>query len=901
MRGKIFFLFFVPILIAVLFSAMSFLPFYQTFENRVYDLFLSIKPEIEEDERLLLLDVDDLAISEVGVWPWSRDIMANGLLLLREFETDYIVFDIEYTEESPLGINSEVLREEIPELFAEEFGYLQENIGALFDALASGQIPLEEAKGYIEDLRQLTGESREVLLDKVREIERDNDAYFGKMARLNGSSFFTTAMLPEEEDSISDSYKEYVHEKVALEGLTAGDVEFRRAQGIRPCIRPILSGARSAGFPNVKVDQDGVRRRIDLLMEFDDRYYPQLAFSPLLRLLGMPDIGIEDEAIILRKAELPEKGAKDIRIPLTGEGYFLINWPHKDYYKSFRHLSYYELVYNRELEQRLVDNLRIMEEAGYLSYYEGEFALMDAYRYAEEIREEVLAGEDPALMDEYVEVRRMFFDGVEDFLNGPAESTIDSEIEYVLSSGELDEATAEVYREIRGEIPEVFGAGRDVSKNLTASRSRLTEAVPGSFIIIGHVGTSTTDIGVNPFAEEYMNVGTHASLVNTILQESFLDELPESYSMALALITALLVAILIWRMAPVLSILSGTLFLFAIVGALLVMFVTTGVYLPPVIPMFAIFFTFVTLTAVKFIQTAKDRVYIRNAFSHYLSADVINNLLSDPDKLTLGGDKKHMTAMFTDIRGFSTISEQLDPSELVSLLNEYLTEMSDIIMDKKGTIDKYEGDAIISFFGAPIDYDDHAERACRSAIMMKKAEQELNARFLETGLSPAPVLTRIGINTGEMVVGNMGTAKKMDYTIMGNSVNLAARLEGVNKQYNTWILMSEMTYLDAGSGFAARRLDRVRVVGINEPVRLYELVDEKSNITSSMKEALDIFDNGLEVFERREWKRSGDLFKQVLDIFPDDGPAEFFLARCRKFLKKAPADTWDGVFNLTLK
>jgi adenylate cyclase len=901
MRGKTLTLLLIPLILTILFSAITMLPFYQTFENRVYDLFLSIKPEVEEDERLLLLDVDDLAISEVGVWPWSRDIMANGLVLLREFDAEYIVFDIEYTEESPRGVNSIVLREEVPELFEKEFGAILDNISGLFGALAAGQIPLEEAEGYIGDLRQLTEESRQILLKKIQEIERDNDEFLGAAARLNGHSFFTVGMLTEEDPGVPHSLVEYAEEHLPLNNVSGENPMLRSAEGLRPCIYPILSKARSAGFPNVKVDDDGVRRRIDLLMKYNGKYFPQLAFSPLLRWLGMPEIELGEQSIILKGAEHPDRGKKDISIPLTEDGFVLINWPHSTYEESFRHMSYYELVYNRELEQRLVENLRIMNDAGYLSYHDGDFPLLDAYNYAAGIRSEVLDGGDPELMDEYAEVRRQFFTELENFLNGSVEAAINADIASALDSGQLDEATAGAYRDIQAEVPEVFSAAREVSKNLTASRSRLAEAIPGSFIIIGHVGTSTTDIGVTPFAKEYMNVGTHAALINTILQENFLDELPEWYSIILALVISLLAALLIWKMTPVYSLITGTVFLIVLVGADMGVFVGTGLYFPPVIPMFSLFFTFIALTAVQFIRTARDRAYIRNAFSHYLSTDVINDLLSDPDKLSLGGDKKYMTALFTDVRGFSTISEQLDPKELVGLLNLYLTEMSDIILDHKGTIDKYEGDAIICFFGAPIEYTDHAERACLSAIRMKKVEKDLNRRFVEEQLSPAPVLTRVGINTGEMVVGNMGTAQKMDYTIMGNSVNLAARLEGVNKQYGTWILVSETTFKEGGPKIVGRRLDRVRVVGIKEPVRLYELVDEKSSIDSSTMEALEIFHNGLEAFEAREWKKARGIFRQVLDILPDDGPARFYIGRCDKFKKKAPPDNWDGVFNLTLK
>jgi adenylate cyclase len=314
-----------------------------------------------------------------------------------------------------------------------------------------------------------------------------------------------------------------------------------------------------------------------------------------------------------------------------------------------------------------------------------------------------------------------------------------------------------------------------------------------------------------------------------------------------------------------------------------------------------IFLTFLALSLMKFLRTAREKGYIRNAFAHYLSADVINELLTDPDKLSLGGEKKYMTAMFTDVKGFSTISEKLDPQDLVRLLNIYLTEMSDTIMSQRGTIDKYEGDAIIAFFGAPVAYPDHAERACYAACRMKSLEEELNKRTMESKMSPSPILTRIGINTGDMVVGNMGSAKKMDYTIMGNAVNLAARLEGVNKQYGTWMLMSEATYKEGGANYVCRKLDRVRVVGINEPVRLYELVGNKQFVTSQKKEIVERFHAALDVFEQKEWESAQKTLLEILALDPEDGPAGVYSKRCAEFLAKAPPPNWDGVFNLTAK
>jgi adenylate cyclase len=283
-----------------------------------------------------------------------------------------------------------------------------------------------------------------------------------------------------------------------------------------------------------------------------------------------------------------------------------------------------------------------------------------------------------------------------------------------------------------------------------------------------------------------------------------------------------------------------------------------------------------------------------------------------------------MTAIFTDIRAFSTISEALgDPAKLVELLNFYLTRMSDIVLDNQGTIDKYEGDAIIAFFGAPLHMNNHASLACRAAIKMKKAEIEINRTALEHGLvtrevisalaakgatkgvdDPCPLFTRLGINTGDMVVGNMGTPNKMDYTIMGNAVNLAARLEGVNKQYDTGgILISEYTKEQIGDEFILRPLSKVRVVGINTPLRLYELLDIASEAPRELLAMVKNWEQAFNFYEKQDFLAARKIFETIYAKDMADMTAKKYLERCVKFIDRAPNEkTWDGgVDNLTEK
>ena len=222
--------------------------------------------------------------------------------------------------------------------------------------------------------------------------------------------------------------------------------------------------------------------------------------------------------------------------------------------------------------------------------------------------------------------------------------------------------------------------------------------------------------------------------------------------------------------------------------------------------------------------------------------------------------------------------------------------MSDIILENKGTIDKYEGDAIISFFGAPYFFEDHSLKACASAIKMKQIEEELNNKILIEGIIDKPLRTRIGINTGDMFVGNMGTTNKFDYTMMGHNVNLAARLEGVNKLYGTYSMISEYTYEHVKDKVVCRKLDKVRVVNIKTPLRLYELICLKDELNEELKEKLETFDQAVIEFENQNWNEAVKLFKKAKYYDSWNKAIELYLDRCKKFIKTPPDANWDGVY-----
>jgi len=444
-------------------------------------------------------------------------------------------------------------------------------------------------------------------------------------------------------------------------------------------------------------------------------------------------------------------------------------------------------------------------------------------------------------------------------------------------------------------------------------------------VFFGFYAQGLFDIFSTPISSIYPGMGCHITMLDNMLRGDFIRESGETVNLIiLFVIIALVVCLTLFSSRITLSV-GGTIILIALIltGAFFA-YQLGGLWIPMITLIAGTLAGFITVTIYNYATEGSQKRFIKSAFSQYLSPKVVDQLILDPSQLKLGGEKREMTAIFTDIRAFSTFSEALgDPAKLVELLNFYLTRMSNIVLNNQGTIDKYEGDAIIAFFGAPVQMDNHASMACRAVVNMKKAEKELNREALALGLvtpevmkamtakgaiksvdDPHPIFTRLGINTGDMVVGNMGTPNKMDYTIMGNAVNLAARLEGVNKQYDTGgMLMSEYTRAAIGDEFIVRPLSRVRVVGINTPLRLYELLDIASEASCELLDMVKSWEQAFKFYEERNFLAAQNLFQLIYGKNNDDMAAKKYLNRCSKLLS-SPYDEklWDdGVDNLTEK
>jgi len=419
-------------------------------------------------------------------------------------------------------------------------------------------------------------------------------------------------------------------------------------------------------------------------------------------------------------------------------------------------------------------------------------------------------------------------------------------------------------------------------------------------VLLGATATGIFDLRVTPFSPVFPGIEIHATVIDNILHQNFIRRPGWT-----AIIDIFAIIFLGLISVPVLSrVKAVTGLLFTLVLVVVYVFINRYVFigynlwLNLVYPVFTMLVVYVGITVYRYITEEREKKKIRGTFQYYLSGPVIEEMLKDPSKLKLGGEKKDLSVLFSDIRGFTTISEKLSPEDLVHLLNEYLTVMTDLVFKNGGLLDKYMGDAVMAVFGAPLDESDHPMRSCRTALGMMEELRKLQKKWVDEG---QPVLDiGIGINTGDMVVGNMGSKMRFDYTVMGDNVNLGSRLEGINKEYGTNIVISEYTYERVKDSFFCRELDSVRVKGKLLPVRIYELLGEKKD--SEKREGyIKTFEEGLANYKQGLWDDAILSFKRVLEIHPGDYPSEMYIERCENLKQNPPEDGWDGVYTMTKK
>jgi adenylate cyclase len=430
-------------------------------------------------------------------------------------------------------------------------------------------------------------------------------------------------------------------------------------------------------------------------------------------------------------------------------------------------------------------------------------------------------------------------------------------------------------------------------------RKEFGERIRGAVCIVGAGGTGH-DVHATPLDQSFPGPWVVSNVINMFLTKRFLRETSEPVNVLILLGCALIVGYLVSSAGPLGSA-AGVLVAEAGWAALVyALFTIRGRVVDAAGPAMAMFLVYAFVTAYRQLVEGRGKRQIRQIFGLFVNDQVLGELMRDPKAIALGGQKRVVTVFFSDIAGFTALSEKLDPAEQIRFVNDYLTAMSDAIMREGGYINKYIGDGIMALFGAPLEKPAHTEDAARAASGCLEALDRFNASLAARGKPPLRI--RIGLSTGEVVVGLVGAlGKKLEYTAMGDVVNLAARLEAASKQYETIVLMNETCLAGCRESVVARDVDRFRVPGKAVPVQAFELLGMKAGTIRVPDGFLDAYGEGVALYRTSRWESAEAAFRRALALRPEDGPSRIYLERCAQFREEPPPEGWDGVADVTVK
>ena len=423
------------------------------------------------------------------------------------------------------------------------------------------------------------------------------------------------------------------------------------------------------------------------------------------------------------------------------------------------------------------------------------------------------------------------------------------------------------------------------------------EILKNKTVLVGASAAGLGDIFQTPFGA-MPGVEIHANAIETLRAGTVITVVPRFVGVSLLIFIAGCVLCALQRARSLVRL--GTILVTISLSIVILSYVafTFGFIVPHLYALVLFASLAGVLVLLQYLFETKEKQFIRNSFEHYVAPEVIAELYLQPDKLSLGGETRTLTILFSDIRGFTSIAEKLTPQELMTQLNEYLEEMSEAVMQHQGLVDKYIGDAVMAFWGAPLQNERHAILACESVLTMMESLRKLNQKWESEGRPPFAI--GVGVSTGDVVVGNMGSKRRFNYSIIGDEVNFAARIEGLTKQYGVGCIIGQGTYeaIKHVPQFVTRELDDVMVKGKLKPRRIYELITEE--ITDAKRQALEQFALGRQKYIAGDFLAASSFFDAALKHAPTDGPSAAFLARTQALLKEPP-ENWNGVFEFKVK
>ena len=851
-----------------------------------------IRGEKQSEAPVALLTVDDHSIEEIGRWPWSRDKIARVVDEMMKYGAKSIGFDIVFAEpqedsrvQTLQKIESQIaLPADLKALFESEKSQAQPDvqltkvIEANKDRLVLGAFPNEadqdKSEPYTDYCRNeafnRANASKFIKLENVSFVVADSTDLFES---VKFDELFTPIFSDIEQKTIQKSLKEEF-QKTSVEQLTDSEkkkLQFLVNAAVMKYCDHWLVPQDDAYGPMSEKFFAGLTSKVDVLKGMD--------FAKAIRTFS-------SKVLVYPMPQFPS-WTINIDSLQNASTYTASFAAFQDNDGKIRHNPLFYRTGNR-LGVSFVPSLALQT---YLVAHPGYQAEVDIDYDPKDARQKKITSvtvrdvnkdATPVMtipVDGQGRLKINYAGGTRMFPYVPAKEILN------------DKPTMKIERRVFD--PE---SKRYLDKEETVNKA---DFIKDKSFIFGITAVGVYDLRVTPFEKNFPGPETHLNVLANLFDANFLRvDTDESRKMIWTLIGFGL--LLSFAVAQSGALLGFIITLSAEVGLIFLdqWLLHRGIVATMVLPVLLIISIYVCLTLYKYFTEERKKKHLRSTFAKYVSPAVVDEILKSPENIELGGKKLRMSVFFSDVRGFTTISEKLDPQALSDVLNMYLTPMTEIVFANRGTLDKYMGDAVMAFFGAPIPFPDHAKYACRCALQSIEKLKELQKEFKEQDLPNIDI--GIGINTSEMSVGNMGSDTVRSYTVMGDGVNLGSRLEGINKEYGTRIIISQFTYEDVKNAFTAREIDWVRVKGKNEPVRIFELICE-GPAPAEWTVCLEKFKEGFVLYHERKFSEAKIKFQEALAARPGDPVSELYIERCDDYLHELPPENWDGVYVMKTK
>jgi len=899
-----------------------------------------------QNDRIVHIDIDDRSLAELGRWPWPRAQLAGIVELLDQAGARSIALDIIMPEpQKPRYVAAAT------DLYTADTG---QRIGS-----DSARLIFDD-KTLAETLRACGNVFLPMHVSPWVEKANDLADRVERLMRADVLDFRTVLkrVLPNLPDHTrTEQFDVVLRAYIRSRGLAALERFAIPAERISSCprqtgtITPPLATLAAAcyqsGFVTFDPDVDGVVRRIPMLGGDDSHTYPQFALAMAADELasdhgGKYTIAADASTVTIRCPDGFER-----KIPIDRTGHMLINWlPQPDGEAQPRHVSAAKVGAVWLLKQNLRDNrvrrrllnfalLSLAREFPTSRAKELYWSITELDKKANELHQRLVAavsdrqraiifepnnvppepielqGQEQRLDEEIDRLCDQFRreirgpDRLATYLASPAGAT-----QPTTAAGRSSPDAARFARDreqvrfFTRQIERIDTSNAKISKDLALQLAELRDLVAGKLCLVGSVATGAADFVPTPVRRRTPGVWVHANILNTVFSGAFIRRAGPATEMLAILLAGMAISFLA-ATRPVLQAGPLSLLIAAAYAAAngFVAFARFSIWLPMVAPLAAMLASLLVVTAYRQLTEERAKRRIRNMFAHALSPALVDRLIEDPSVAKLGGERRELTFLFSDLQGFTPLAERLGEEQTVRLLNRYFDRMTEVIQNRHGGyLNKFLGDGLFVFFGAPVYQKDHAARAILSALDCQKEIEQLNRQLAAELGHDVTLASRIGLATGKVMVGNCGSSQRMDYTAIGDPVNLASRLESASKFFGTRILVSEPAWRQGGSGqLLARPLGKVTVVGKQEPVGVWHLLCEKSEAPDGLEAAYRRFAEAIGLLARREFAEAAKLFGELLADIPDDGPTKIFLDLCRKYQSSPPGDDWDCSIHLAEK